>query len=160
MSRHDVAQLVRSAAQPCVVILKRHVLVNTRGDQAAHDEAGDIVRARSGSKRRLSGWLMKKGRGGRRNWKRRWFRLDRDRNVLSYYSAQGGELRGVILLSHAKIVGGHMSDTFSVIIQDHGDQEQNLDPVYELRAPDTAQRMQWLASLHEAAASLALPDAL
>ena len=63
--------------------------------------------ASAGGFQRVSGWLKKRGGGtsrtGRRGWKKRWFQLDLMNNVLMYYVAPGGELKGGVRLASASI---------------------------------------------------------
>ena len=100
--------------------------------------------------RRISGWLMKQGGGtsnfGRKNWKKRWFHMDLLNNLLLYYTAPGGELKGGIRLTEVQIEETITHCDFNLTPKAGGD-----DRTYHLRALDSEQFAEWLASLHKAA---------
>eukprot|EP00936_MAST-01D_sp_MAST-1D-sp1_P002043 g2043.t1 len=107
--------------------------------------------------RRISGWLMKQGGGtsqfGRKNWKKRWFHMDLLNNLLLYYTTPGGELKGGIRLAQAQIEETITHCDFNLTPK-AGDNR-----TYHLRALDSEQFTEWLASLRKAAQSAVLPTA-
>eukprot|EP00937_MAST-01D_sp_MAST-1D-sp2_P005032 g5032.t1 len=94
---------------------------------------------------------MKVGGGtsrlGRKNWRKRWFQIDLLNNVLIYYTAPGGELKGGVSLTNARVTESYTYGEFHVTPSSAQDQ---LERTYHLRALDAAQLQEWLASLQQA----------
>jgi hypothetical protein len=94
-----------------------------------------------------AGWMLKKGaRRGAKAWKKRWFELWGSR--LQYFTAEGGESRGEILLNSAECEQIRVS-------QNKDAQANEVEIVtagrnYRLVCEDKEQRRLWIEEMHRA----------